>query len=647
MYSPFRLSVLIVFAVAAGATLALADVVHMKDGGKIEGQVISDTETEVKIATKYGIQTIAKAQVKEVEKTPTIEEIYGEKLAGIDAADAQANYELGLWCKEQGLAAESKVRFRETLKLNPGHHGARVELGYVYYGGRWVHTDEIKDLIEKKGYVPYDGKLLTKEEYDQMKADEEGTPEDEEGTPEEKAEPEPEETEVEDLGVPWSQAYELKSSHYAVQTNVGKKTGRRYTKLMEELHSEYRKVFKNYKPNTTGKFSVWVFRNQDEFMQETGRRQDVGGFYDSQSKRVTSYRGVYGSGTTDPVLAREGCHQYLDSIMIDMNAAPAWIVEGFAVYFESVTVSESGSVKMGKLPRDRLIQLKAAIAQGNFIPVDQLIRRNLSRFGPVEQAHAWSLVYFMLKSGSKYGKILSQFFDKCATYTTGRSSTPGGASQPGGAAQPGANQPGGRGQGGRTPGGRSRTNLTAEFEQMVGDLQVFQDGWRKFISGLSVPPAGETKGDTFTSETMGFEISKPAGWTFTSEGSEAGFQTGAVKKNSVFEVFVYANSGSQDAKAYATSLRNKLLRAYSKVDYKEGVAGGQKTAEVIYSDEDKRGGGGGVGGGSSGAVYKYRTVVIATSMRIYVISFKAFTSVFDADMAEFDKALESFKLTEK
>jgi hypothetical protein len=630
MYSPFRFTVLLVCAVVAGAALAFGDVVHLKEGGKIEGQVISDTETEVKIATKYGIQVIPKQNVDRVEKTPTIEEIYKEKLAGIDEEDAEAHYQLGQWCKEQGLTAQAELRFRETLRLNPGHHGARVELGYVYYGGKWVHTDEIKELIETKGYIPYNGKLLTKEEYDEMTAEEEGTEEEaSEGGEEE--EPAVEETKAEDPGVPWSQAYEVKSSHYAITTNVGKKIGRRYSKLMEELYSEYRKVFKGYKTSSSSKFSVWLYRNQQEFMQETGRRQDVGGFYDRQSKRVTSYRGMYGSGTTDSVLAREGCHQYLDAIMTNMNAAPAWIVEGFAVYFESVIVSESGKVKMGKLPRDRLIQLKAAIAQGKFIPVDQLIRRNRNRFGPVEQAHAWSLIYFMMKGSSKYGKVLSQFFDKCAAYTTGgRTTTPGA---------------GGRGgRGGRLQG--RRTNLTAEFEQMIGDVQAFQDGWRKFISGLKVPPAGETKGDTFTSDTMGFEISKPEGWTFTSEGSEAGFQTGAVKKNSIFEVLIYANSNNQDAKTYAASLRNRLLRGYSKVDFKEGVVNGQKTAEVVYSDENKRGGRGNVGG-STGAVYKYRVVVIATGMRIYVINFKAFASVYDTDVAEFEKALQSFKLTSK
>ncbi len=614
MYS-LRICALALCAAAAVAFLpaALADIIHLKDGGKIEGKIVRQSDTEVQIVTKYGVQTIPRENIKEVETTPSVREVYKQKLAEIATDDAQARYELGLWCKEQGLAAEAEIEFRETLRLKPGHHGARVEMGYVFYGGRWVHTDQLTELMEQKNLVAHEGRLISKDEYDRLTAEEEETEETEEETPEE---PEPEETKAEDPGVPWSQAYDVSTSHYTIRTNVGKKISRRYAKLMEELHGEYRKVFRGYRPKEKGKYSVWVYRNQQDFMSETGRRQDVGGYYDTQSKRVISYRGIYGSGTTDAVLARECCHQYLDSVMASMSSAPAWIVEGFAVYFESAKVAESGSVKMGKLPRDRLIQLKAAIAKGQFIPIDQLIRRSRNRFGPNEEAHAWSLVYFMMKSGSKKGKILSTFFDRCATYV-----------------------PAAGGRGGR---GRTRVNLAAEFEKLIGDLQVFQDDWKRFISGLSVPPAGEVKGDTFKSDTMGFEITKPSGWSFSSEGSAAGFQTGATKSNSKFEVLVYANGSSMDSKTFATQMRSKLLRSYVKVDLTGLDVNSNKAAQLVYSDENRRG-----RSGRSGAIYKYRSVVIAASDRIYVIAFQAFASMYDADVAEFEQALQSFKLTGK
>lgn len=616
-----RFCLIALCAVLCFVSVSAADVIHLKDGGKIEGKVITETETEVQIATKYGVQNIPKENIKQVETTPTVREVYREKLSEIEEGDADAHYQLGLWCKEQGLVSEAELEFREAIKLNPGHHGARVEMGFVFYGGRWVHVDELKELMESRDFVAYNGRLVSRSEYEKLTAEEEDLeepPEDEPGE-EETAEPEPEETQAEDPGVPWVDAYELKTSHYAILTNLGKKVSRRYTKLMEELHGEYRKVFKGYRSKDKSKYSVWVYRNQQDFMQETGRRQDVGGYYDSQAKRVVSYRGVYGSGTTDAVFAREGCHQYLDSIMASMNSTPVWIVEGFAVYFESVRVSESGSVKMGKLPRDRLIQLKAAISQGNFIPVSQLIRRARNRFGPVEEAHAWSLIYFMMKSGGKYGKMLGDYFDKCATYVP----TAGGAAAGGGR-------------------GRARTNLAGEFEQLIGDVQAFEDGWKRFISGLSVPPAGEVKGDTFTSDSMGFEITKPSGWTFISEGSGAGFQAGASKGNSKFEVFVYANSKSQDSKAYASQLRTNLLRKYAKVDLKESEVSGHQAAELLYSDENQRGGQSGGPGG--GAVCKYRSVVIAASEKIYVITFQAFASMYDQDVPDFEKALGSLKL---
>jgi predicted Zn-dependent protease len=228
----------------------------------------------------------------------------------------------------------------------------------------------------------------------------------------------------------------------------------------------------------------------------------------------------------------------------------------------------------------------------------------------------------MMKSGSKYGAILSQFFDKCVNYIAA-----------GGAAG------GGRGPGGRGPG---RVNLANEFETLIGDVQAFQDGWSRFISGLSVPPAGEVSGNTFTSDTMGFEITKPAGWSFINEGSAAGFQTGATKSNSKFEVMVYANSGAADAKTFATQWRSQLLRNYVTVDLKDAAVGSLQAAELTYSDENRRGQPAG-----ATAVYKYKTVIIATSDRIYMISFQAFASVYDQDAPEFDQAVQSFKLSSK
>lgn len=603
------------------AAPVLGDVIHRKDGGKIEGKIIAQTETEVRIATKYGVQSVPREIIKKIETTPTPLETYRQMLAAIPQGNADDHYQLGRWCKEQKLAAKARLQFREALKHDPGHHGARVELGYVYHGGRWVHVNELKDLIEQKGYVPYNGRLISKEEYEVLKAEEESEESEGESEEEEEEETGVEEEEQEDPGVPWYEAYDLKTSHYVIHTNLGKKPARRYTKLMEELHDEYRRAFRGYKPKTKGKLSVWLFRSQQDFMQETGRRHDVGGYYDAQAKRVVSYRGMFGSGTTDTVLAREGCHQYLDSIMTNMGAAPAWIVEGFAVYFESAKVSDIGVVKMGRLPRERLIQLKADMAQGKFIPVSQLIRRNRNRFGTTEQAHAWSLIFFMMKKGSgRYSKALSQFFDMCVNYGV---STTGG------------------GRAGRR---RSRVNLAAEFEKLIGDIQAFEDAWRRCISGMKVPPAGEVKGDTFTSQAMGFEITKPSGWVFVSEGSQTGFQTGASKKSSKFEVAVFANSASQDAKAFASRMRGNLRRAYAKVDMEDTTVSGLPGAQLTYSDENRRSGRYGT---PSGAVNKYRVVVIATSQRIYLITFQAFASTFDADLPEFQQALKSFKLTKK
>ena len=117
MYS-FRISALTVCLILvffiSGAS---GDVVYLKTGGKIEGKVIAQTETEVRVATKYGVVITKREDIKDIEITPTVQEIYKEKLGEISGDDAEAHYQLGLWCREQGLSAEAMLEFREALKL--------------------------------------------------------------------------------------------------------------------------------------------------------------------------------------------------------------------------------------------------------------------------------------------------------------------------------------------------------------------------------------------------------------------------------------------------------------------------------------------------------------------------------------------------
>ncbi|MFI4925915.1 MAG: Sua5 family C-terminal domain-containing protein, partial [Vicinamibacteria bacterium] len=75
-----------------------------------------------------------------------------------------------------------------------------------------------------------------------------------------------------------------------------------------------------------------------------------------------------------------------------------WIIEGFAVFFESARWNGK-DVDIGYVPRDRLDNLKRGIQANQYIPLPELIRTEHAAFGGYHYAHAWSVIYYMLYGG--------------------------------------------------------------------------------------------------------------------------------------------------------------------------------------------------------------------------------------------------------
>jgi hypothetical protein len=609
---------------------AFADAVYLKEGGKVEGKVISESETELKIATKFGIQTIPKESIAKIEQTPTILEQYEAKRKDIAEDDAEGHYQLALWCKENGLLTRYNLELRDAILIDPNHEGARIELGYVFYGGKWVHTSSLEQLFKEKNLVAYKGRVITREEYAKRIAEE---------APKQPETAAPEPTKVaklpeqEDPGVFWEEASKLTSAHYTLKSNCGRKMAERYLRLMEELYSKYRRVFGGYSVRTKSRSPVWVFRNQQEFMNETGRAQDVGGYYDPESKIVATYRGPYGTaGNTDGVLARQACYQYLDLIMADLQNAPAWLVEGFACTFESCEISESGRVTETTVPRELLILLQQSFERGNSIKVADIVRRGRQRFSKQEEAHAWGLVHYLRKSGSKNAEILNQYFKSAVDYSATGAQT-----------QPQPRQPASPGQTGQPRQSGRPLSLAEQFEQLVGDMDAFEASWKKWILKLEVPPPGEISGNTFKSSRFRFEIAKPPDWTFETAGNQVGLQVSALKKNSKLSVFVFANPSSQDAKTIAGQREQQLQREYAKIEKNETTIGGEPAIELIFSDEDKRQ----KFAGDTTTVKKYKYIFIASKEFVFMLVSECFAVTFAEDIKTLDQIAATFKLLTK
>jgi len=116
---------------------AFADVVYLKDGGKLEGKVSEQGDT---VIVRIGSikTTIEKDRVLRIEKKMPPREEYRRRLDRVPAKDAAALYELGMWCLDRKLASESRDCFARVLSVDPNHQEARRRLGHVVREGKWV-----------------------------------------------------------------------------------------------------------------------------------------------------------------------------------------------------------------------------------------------------------------------------------------------------------------------------------------------------------------------------------------------------------------------------------------------------------------------------------------------------------------------------
>ncbi|TET35899.1 MAG: hypothetical protein E3J72_09680 [Planctomycetota bacterium] len=193
---------------------ARADIVHLKDGRKIEGRVTREGNL-VKIRQKYGCISVPNSEVLRIEKKPTLEEIFENRLAELANDDANGHYALYRWAKQNRfderlylpllqkayklkLAAVAKndvdgymklyrwaknngverklfITLLDTVvSLDPQHEVARKERGEKKFRGKWTAVTEINRILREehaekmraRGYVYFHGQWIKPEAKD-------------------------------------------------------------------------------------------------------------------------------------------------------------------------------------------------------------------------------------------------------------------------------------------------------------------------------------------------------------------------------------------------------------------------------------------------------------------------------------------------
>jgi uncharacterized protein with FMN-binding domain len=133
------------------AVIALADVVHLKNGQKYEG-LAEEKDGTVVLKLERGSLTFTKDQVDRIEKSPPPWEVYEQKAKALKPADAAGHLELAKWCQTNNLALRMKQELELVIAAEPENREARTLLGHTVVDGKWRSPEELAAL--KPGAAP-------------------------------------------------------------------------------------------------------------------------------------------------------------------------------------------------------------------------------------------------------------------------------------------------------------------------------------------------------------------------------------------------------------------------------------------------------------------------------------------------------------
>lgn len=172
-------------ALAAHPAGAWADVVVLKSGGELRGELqrsapgrptakslpraADDSQETLTIRTVFGAQvTVQRDEVESVIRRRAVLEEH-ETLSRAAADTVEAQWLLAEWCRDRSLSKQRAAHLQRVVELEPGHEAAHRGLGHIRYEGRWTTQEQ---MMTQRGYVKYKGRFVLPQELELIEAEE-------------------------------------------------------------------------------------------------------------------------------------------------------------------------------------------------------------------------------------------------------------------------------------------------------------------------------------------------------------------------------------------------------------------------------------------------------------------------------------------
>ncbi|MCE9581273.1 MAG: hypothetical protein K8T20_02025 [Planctomycetes bacterium] len=133
-----------------------ADLIFLKSGKTMAGEVLEEQDTQVKIRLRKNAVWIPRVDIDHIETTAQLREQYRGRSA--KAASAADHRTLALWCRERSLAEEEAAEWTAVAAADPANEEAHKALGHVLADGRWMTAEEARKAL---GLVDRDGEEVT------------------------------------------------------------------------------------------------------------------------------------------------------------------------------------------------------------------------------------------------------------------------------------------------------------------------------------------------------------------------------------------------------------------------------------------------------------------------------------------------------
>lgn len=120
---------------------ARGDVIHLREGGQVEGEIVEKTNRIIRVKGRRGAVTLPLSRVLRIEEKPVSWKVY-EELAAKCEQTADAHYRLAVWCVDNDLDDLAAIHFARALELDPNHAATRATLGHAKVGDAWLELDK-------------------------------------------------------------------------------------------------------------------------------------------------------------------------------------------------------------------------------------------------------------------------------------------------------------------------------------------------------------------------------------------------------------------------------------------------------------------------------------------------------------------------